>query len=89
MDTHPDALTIHPDILFRQVDDEGVVVDQRQPEVMVINGQAVKILELIRETGSRKEVLAALVKTYNGDPATITSDLDEFLVTLREREMLV
>jgi len=89
MATPTDTLTIHPDILFRAVDDEGVVVDQRQPEVMVVNGEAVYILKLIRETGSRKAVLESLLQEYDADPATIAADLDNFLSELRSRKMLI
>ncbi len=89
MNASTDTLSLHPDILFRAVDDEGVVVDQRQPEVMVINKQALEILELIRETRSKKAVLAALTRQYQEDQTTITRDLDEFIETLKEREMLV
>lgn len=85
----PDTLTINPDILFRAVDDEGVVVDQRQPEVMVINRQALQILELIHETGSRKALLDRLAGKYVADQSTIAADVDEFLSELRKREMLV
>ena len=84
-----DAIALHPDILFRTVDDEGVVVDQRQPEVMVVNAQAVHILELIRATGSRKLVVDELAQKYDADREVISSDLDQFLDELRQREMLV
>ena len=84
-----DTLVLHPDILFRAVDDEGVVVDQRQPEVMVVNAQAVEILELIRQTGSRNAVLNELQQKYDADRAVITADLDVFLSELRTRQMLV
>jgi ribosome-interacting GTPase 1 len=88
MTTSADTLALHPEILFRTVDDEGVVVDQRQPEVMVVNGQAVHILELIRTTGSRRAVLNELVEQYDADEATIATDLDAFLEELKQRKML-
>jgi signal transduction histidine kinase len=87
--TADDLLTLHPDILFRKVDDEGIIVDQRQPEVMVINSQALRILELIRETGSRQELLTRLSAEYETNPATLAADVDEFLLQLRERDMLI
>ncbi len=89
MAPHSDTLVLHPDILFRAVDDEGVVVDQRQPEVMVVNGQAVEILDLIRQTGSRNAVLNELQQKYDAERAVIAADLDDFLDELRIRKMLV
>jgi hypothetical protein len=56
---------------------------------MVINSQALRILELIRETGSRQELLTRLSAEYETNPATLAADVDEFLLQLRERDMLI
>ena len=79
---------LHPDVVFRAVGDEGVVVDQRRPEVMVVNHLALRVLQLIRETGSRGAVLAALASEYPVDPAVIAADMDRFLEDLRGRDLL-
>ena len=83
-----DSLGLHPDVVFRAVGDEGVVVDQRRPEVMVVNRLALRVLQLIRETGSRSAVLAALESEYPVEPAVIEADMDGFLDDLRRRGLI-
>ncbi len=83
-----EGLVLHPDVVFRAVGDEGVVVDQRRPEVMVVNRLALRVLQLIRETGSRGAVLAALASEYPVEPAIIEADMDGFLDDLRRRGLI-
>jgi hypothetical protein len=83
-----DSLVLHPDVVFRAVGDEGVVVDQRRPEVMVVNHLALRVLQLIQETGSRDAVLAALESEYQVEPTVIAADMDHFLADLRGRGLV-
>lgn len=83
-----DRLRLHPDILFRAVPPEGVLVDQRIPSVMVVNEPALRILELIRDKGSREAVIDALMEEYDAPPEVIRADVNAFLDDLRHRDML-
>ncbi len=83
-----DDLRLHPDILFRAVPPEGVLVDQRIPSVMVINESGLRMMELIREMGSREAVIRALVEEYEAPADVIGADVDAFLDDLRSRDML-
>jgi hypothetical protein len=83
-----DALALHPDIMFRSIGEEGIIVDQRQPEVIVVNAQGIRIIELIRETGSRKAVEDRLMEEFEAPADEIKNDLDDFLNQLRERGMI-
>ncbi|BAO43702.1 PqqD family protein [Thiolapillus brandeum] len=83
-----DNLNLHPDILFRAVPPEGVLVDQRVPSVMVVNATGLRMLEMIREKGSRKAVILALADEYEALAETISADVDAFLDDLRSRDML-
>ncbi|WP_457676110.1 PqqD family protein [Thiolapillus sp.] len=86
--TDNDSLRLHRDILFRAVPPEGVLVDQRVPSVMVVNGSGLRMLELIRACGSRQAVIDALVDEYDAPVDVISADVDAFLSDLRARNML-
>ena len=83
-----DTLRLHPDILFRAVPPEGVLVDQRIPSVMVINESGLRMMELIRDKGSREAVIDALMEEYDAPAEVIRADVDAFLDDLRSRDML-
>lgn len=87
-ESQDDSLVLHPDVVFRAVGDEGVVVDQRRPEVMVVNHLALRVLQLIRETGSRAAVLATLESEYPVEPTIIAADMDHFLADLHGRGLI-
>lgn len=83
-----DLLRLHPDVVFRSVGDEGVVIDQRRPEVMVVNGLGLRVLELIREKGARSAVLARLEAEYGVAPKVLAADLDAYLTDLGTRGLI-
>lgn len=76
------------DILFRAVGDEGVVVDQREPTVLVVNAVALRVLELIRDKASKAAMIAKLAEEFDAAPERIEVDLTQFLLELQSRNML-
>jgi hypothetical protein len=81
-------LAFSPDIRFRRVGDEGVVVDQSVPVVMVVNEVGVRALELVREGATQAEVVARIAEEYAVAPETVVADLREYLSDLRGRGIL-
>lgn len=84
----PDHLQLDENLRFRRVGDEGVVVDQRSAEIMVVTEVAVRSLELIRKTGSRQRVLDTIVEEYEVASDKAQADLDRFLEELDNRNLL-
>ena len=69
-----ELVSLSENILFRRVADEGVVVDQHNGKVIVVNEIVVRILELYRESGSLESVVDSIAAEYDATPDVIKSD---------------
>ena len=83
-----DRLTLRPQVRFRAIDEEGVIVHTERGVVIVVNALGLRTLELIREQGSRRAVIARLAAEYDAPDTTIAADLDAFLGQLREQRLI-
>jgi hypothetical protein len=83
-----ERLELDADILFRAVGEEGVVVDQRGPSVLVVNAAALRILELIRNGTSEAAIAAQLTDEFDAEPQRIAADVELFLNELKTRAIL-
>ena len=83
-----DRLTLRPQVRFRAVDQEGVIIHTERGVVIVVNALGLRTLELIRERGSRRAVLERLATEYEAPETTIAADLDAFLDQMREQQLL-
>lgn len=86
--TNPDAVHLSPDIRYRTVTPEGVVVHLKRGEVVVVNELGVKILELIEKTGSRSDVIDRLSQTYDAPRDRIEADVQQFCDDMRNHGLL-
>lgn len=82
-----DYIALDENILFRRVLDEGVVVDQRKAQVLVVNEVAVRILELIRETCPVEKIVSTLMSEYDASESEIKADVVRFLKQLEDNQM--
>lgn len=85
----PESIKLHPDVRFRAVPPEGVLVNQRNAEVLVVNDLGLRVVELLQGTCSHRQVLQELQKEYDASPTTIATDVDSFLKDLQTRGLLV
>ncbi len=83
-----DRLTLRSQVRFRAIDEEGVIVHTERGVVIVINALGLRTLELIREQGSRRAVIAQLAAEYDASDTTIATDVDAFLDQMREQQLL-
>jgi signal transduction histidine kinase len=83
-----DRLTLRPQVRFRAIDGEGVIVHTERGVVIVVNTLGLRILELVREQGSRRAVVDRLSAEYDAPETTIAADLDAFLVQLCEQQLI-
>jgi PqqD family protein of HPr-rel-A system len=79
---------LHHDVVFRPVGEEGVVIDQRKPEVIVVNALGLRVLQLLKEDISLAGLLKSLEDEYEAPAEEIRADVARFLDELRERGML-
>ncbi len=67
---------------FRSVGSEGVVVQVERGEVMVVNGVGLRVLELVREHGSREAVIQQLLQEYETDGVGIGQQINDYIEEL-------
>jgi DNA-binding transcriptional ArsR family regulator len=73
-----------PDVRFRVVGDEAVIVRQQDAEVIALNEVGASVLALLDSRRSVRDVLDALLEQYDVDRASLSSDLARFLSELRD-----
>lgn len=86
----PRRYRMAPDVRFRKVGGEGVVVRQEAAEVVVVDGVGAAVLELLdprryaaAEAGRRVDgLIAGLVADHDAPEETIAGDVADFLEEL-------
>jgi hypothetical protein len=75
----PDSiLKRSPDVRFRRVLDEAVVIRQQSAETLVLNEVAVSVLEKCDGQASLDQISLAIQSEYDADPGTIHEDVVTF-----------
>lgn len=77
-------LRLRPDIRFRKIANEGVVLRQDEGEVLVVNGVGVHIVELVQKGASRDEIHRELIEAYDVDPEQLKRDIAAYLEELQQ-----
>jgi hypothetical protein len=77
-----------PDVRFRRVGDESVVVKQSAGEVFVLNGIGGRVLELADGTLDLDGMVERLGQEFDGERAMIASDVERFACEMREAGLI-
>jgi hypothetical protein len=77
------APRLRPDVRFRRVADEGIVLCQKAGDVLVVNEVGARIVELLGSGTNLPDVLARLEEEFDAEPGRLASDLDGFVHELR------
>lgn len=72
-----------------EVDDEIVIMRLDNGELFVLEGTAGAVWKLIDGTRDRAHLISALATEYAAEEDQIAADLDDLLVQLRERQLVV
>lgn len=83
------TLKIAPDLIWRLLDNNAVVVSPRVGEVRVLNGMGTVIWQLLVDQNSPEEIVDHLVKNYTVSREKATHDLQGFFADLTERGVLI
>lgn len=75
-------------VKVRQEKFGAVVFETLREKVFVTNEPGAEILRLLEERKEPKDVIAELAKNYNGDPAIIKKDMDEFISMLKDKGII-
>jgi hypothetical protein len=76
------------DLIWRQVDENTVVVTPQSGKMRVLNGVGSTIWQLLVEGQSPEAITAHLVDHYEVSAEQASTDLDKFLAELEERNLL-
>jgi hypothetical protein len=80
--TPESRVTLDPHVRFRRFDEDGVVVDQKKSEALVINDVATRLLELADGERSLADCAALIAAEFDAEPATIEADVVRFATEL-------
>ena len=75
MVTIGDSLTVAPDVMFRHLDNEAVLLDLKSGTYFGLNDVGARTWHLIVERGSLARVLDVLVDEYDADREVLERDL--------------
>ena len=78
----PSAFRIAPDVRYRVIDDEAVVVRQREGDVLVFNQVAARVIQLVGEGLSPLQIGDRAVDEFDAPEARIREDVENFLEEL-------
>jgi len=82
------SFKVAPDIRYRVIDDEAVVVRQSEGDVLVLNEVAARVLQLVGEGLSPTEIGDRVVNEYEAPEAAIRADVESFLSELEELNVI-
>lgn len=69
--------------------DGAVVLDIRQGEIFNLNPTGSRILELIKAGSSEAAIVEEISRQFAIDRTTVERDVQEFVASLQERQLLV
>jgi len=69
---------LRPDVRYRLIAGEGVVVRQNQGEVLVLNGVGARMLQLLAQGLSAASIASRLASEYDAAVPQIEADLEAF-----------
>jgi hypothetical protein len=82
-----DVLTIAPDVMFRHLNDEAVLLDLKSGTYFGLNDVGARTWQLILEHGRLSRVLEALLQEYAGEREVVERDLMELATQLVARQL--
>jgi hypothetical protein len=72
-----DTLRIRTDVVFRQLDEEAVLLNLKSGTYFGLNDVGARVWQLIAEQRTLSRVLDALVEEYDAEPHVLERDLLE------------
>ena len=85
----PENIIFSPDVLFRELDGEGVLLDLETEQYYTLDDIGVRMWQLLHEHNEVDLVIAPLLDEYDVDEATLRQDLAELIARLSEAGLVV
>jgi hypothetical protein len=81
-------MTIAPDVLFRLVGDEGVLLNLRTELYLGLDPVGARMWTVLNDTPSIQAAYDSLLQEYDVEPERLHGDLDELLGRLLEHGLI-
>lgn len=78
------TLSLDPRVRFRRFEHEGVVINQKTAEALVLSEVATRLLEMLDGTRTLQDCVSALTEEFDAEPAVIEADVVRFAGELVE-----
>jgi hypothetical protein len=72
------TLALDPRVRFRRFEDEGIVINQKTSEALVISEVGTRLLEMADGTRTLGECIALLGEEFDADSAVLEQDVVRF-----------
>ena len=83
-----ERVTVAPDVLFRVVGDEGVLVNLNTQLYLGLNPVGTRMWSLLSSASSIQAAYDELLREYEVQPAQLRSDLEEFIDQLLRQTLI-
>ena len=81
--------TLDPDVPFRVLDGQAIVIDSRLRQVHLFNETGTRIWELLKSPCSASAIAAKLAEEFDGEPIELGPQVQTFLDGLIEMKLVV
>ncbi len=88
LDKAENAPRISPDVLFRELVDESVLLDLKSQRYFGLDDVGTRIWQLVQELGSADKIVNAMLEEFDVDEARLRLDLGEFLDKLADADLI-
>jgi hypothetical protein len=83
-----DCVRVAPDVLFRLVSDEGVLVNLNTEMYLGLNPVGARMWSVLSEASSIQAAYEQLLREYEVDPSELRRDLEEFIAQLHAHHLI-
>ena len=84
-----ERLTVAPDVLFRLVGDEGVLLNLNTTLYLGLNAVGTRMWNALTSASSIQSAYDALLREYEVEPAQLRADLEEFIQKLLGHKLIL
>ena len=83
-----DRVRVAPDVLFRVISDEAVLVNLNTEVYLGLNPVGTRMWSVLKDARSVQAAYDELLREYEVEPARLRSDLEEFLQQLLDQSLI-
>lgn len=83
-----ERVTIAPDVLFRSVGDEAVLLNLKTELYLGLDPVGTRIWTVLQESASVQEAFDKLLGEYEVDAPKLRADMEEFLAQLKDQQLI-